>query len=53
MKNKKVTLIPLVLCEVYWILSYIIYRFGVMEHPFKMLQICGCRLVDYGITLPM
>ena len=35
MRNKKVTMIPLVLCEVYWIMSYIIYRFGVMEHPFK------------------
>ena len=36
MKNKRLgTIIPLILCEIYWTVAYLIYRFGVMEHPFK------------------
>ena len=50
MKKQKALMIPLVLCEIYWILSYLIYRFGVIEHPFKndiwvLVFVVACSLL--------
>lgn len=61
MKNKKTLVLPLVLCELYWGLAYLIYRFGVIEHPFKkdlwvaiFVLACGlCFAVGYLIVLKL
>lgn len=59
MRNKKTLMLPLILCELYWALAYLIYRFGVVEHPFKkdlavavFVFVCGlCFALGYIVLV--